>query len=436
MPQPSSLISHLSSLNFRSQLVSQLSSLISQSQLVVRFSWLLAEYSVARKSHSHRRSPLLLSALLATRKSKMTQIGSRVSENGASNESIPNTSSPNNEVEVDSDTSKKENSRNLELPVGSILTSSLMKVELRKPNATYCAKSYAASTSSNGTSSMNTHMRICPKFPHDTVDKGQNLLNFLPSSMGAKEGVINTWKFEAQSRRALAKMIIVDELSFSFVKKEGFKNFMRVTVPQFHIPYRRTVTRDCYELYCEERQLLKKVYKESRPRVCLTTDTWTSIQKINCIHKGGDMAACITNCLLEWGLDNVFTITVDNASSNDVTVKEVSKQLSNWGTNIMDGDHLHVRCMEHILNLIVQDGLKEIGEDGTSAKDGTSADILTSVDWKNVRSMVKFLETFYVLTLKLRSEPFPINIEEDLEYLEQLELDFACSGTESSNIDI
>uniref|UniRef100_A0A3Q7IHG7 Uncharacterized protein n=1 Tax=Solanum lycopersicum TaxID=4081 RepID=A0A3Q7IHG7_SOLLC len=31
-------------------------------------------------------------------------------------------------------------------------------------------------------------------------------------------------------------MIIVDELPFSFVEKEGFKNFMRVTMPQFHIP--------------------------------------------------------------------------------------------------------------------------------------------------------------------------------------------------------
>ena len=125
------------------------------------------------------------------------------------------------------------------------------------------------------------------------------------------------------------------------------------------------------------------VFKETRPRVCLTTDTWTSIQKINymCLtthfidrnwilhkriinfcpissHKGVDMAACITNCLLEWGLDNVFTITVDNASSNDVTVKEMSKKLSNWETNIMDDDHLHVRCMTHILNLIVQDRLK------------------------------------------------------------------------------
>ncbi|KAM3246221.1 hypothetical protein P3L10_007988 [Capsicum annuum] len=72
------------------------------------------------------------------------------------------------------------------------------------------------------------------------------------------------------------------------------------------------------------------------------------------------MAFSITNCLLEWGLDIVFSITVDNASSKDVTVIEMSKQLNNWGTNIMEGQHLHVRCMTHILNLIVQDGLKEI----------------------------------------------------------------------------
>ncbi|KAH0696474.1 hypothetical protein KY290_013840 [Solanum tuberosum] len=309
----------------------------------------------------------------------MTQIGSRVSESGASNDSIPNTSSPN-EVEFDVDTSKKR--------------------KVMEPRAT-------SSTSSNGTSSMNTPMRICPKFPCDTVDKGQNLINFPPSSMGAKEGVISSWKFDqAQSKRALAKMRIVDELPFSFVEKEGFKNFMRVTVSQFHIPSHRTVTRDCYELYLEERQLLKK------------------------------------------DLDNVFTITIDNASSNDVTVKEMSKQLSNWGTNIMDGDHLHVRCMTHILNLIVQDGLKEIGEDGTSAKGGTSADILTNIEpdsdgfdilmwWKvneprfpilaeMARDVLAIPISSIALEYSLRNEPFPINIEQNLEYLEQLELVATC----------
>ena len=54
---------------------------------------------------------------------------------------------------------------------------------------------------------MNTHMRTCPKFPRDTVNKGQNLINFLPSSTRTKEGVISTWKFDqAQSRKALSKM--------------------------------------------------------------------------------------------------------------------------------------------------------------------------------------------------------------------------------------
>ncbi|PHT31932.1 hypothetical protein CQW23_28269 [Capsicum baccatum] len=41
-------------------------------------------------------------------------------------------------------------------------------------------------------------------------------------------------------------------------------------------------------------------------------------------------------------------------------VSALSKKLDMWGTNVMDGKHLYVRCMTHILNLIVQDGLKEI----------------------------------------------------------------------------
>ena len=71
---------------------------------------------------------------------------------------------------------------------------------------------------------MNTNKRTCPKFPRDTVDKGQNLINFLPSSMRVKEGVISTWKFDqAQSRKALAKMIVVDELPLVLLRKRVLK---------------------------------------------------------------------------------------------------------------------------------------------------------------------------------------------------------------------
>nr|XP_009774458.1 PREDICTED: zinc finger BED domain-containing protein RICESLEEPER 2-like [Nicotiana sylvestris] len=71
------------------------------------------------------------------------------------------------------------------------------------------------------------------------------------------------------------------------------------------------------------------------------------------------MAMCIIDYLREWGLQKIFTVTVDNASSNDVTVEKLSDKLDDWGTNSINGQHLHMRCMAHIINLIVKDGLKE-----------------------------------------------------------------------------
>ncbi|XP_070045663.1 zinc finger BED domain-containing protein RICESLEEPER 3-like [Nicotiana tomentosiformis] len=153
-------------------------------------------------------------------------------------------------------------------------------------------------------------------------------------------------------RRALVEMVITEELPFSFVEKRGFKKFMSIAQPLFNVPSCRTITRDCFQVYNKDRLKLMKIFREVKSKICLTTDTWTSLQRINymCLtghfidrdwvlhkrilnfcpissHKGDEMAKVIGNYLLEWKLDKVFTVTVDNASSNDVTVKEFSKQL-------------------------------------------------------------------------------------------------------------
>ena len=60
------------------------------------------------------------------------------------------------------------------------------------------------------------------------------------------------------------------------------------------------------------------------------------------------------------GIEMVFTITVDNASSNDTAIIHLKRRLRGWNGLVCDGDFIHVRCSAHILNLVVNEGLKDL----------------------------------------------------------------------------
>ncbi|XP_075095475.1 zinc finger BED domain-containing protein RICESLEEPER 2-like [Nicotiana tabacum] len=92
-------------------------------------------------------------------------------------------------------------------------------------------------------------------------------------------------------------------------------------------------------LHCESASKKRKVMKE-RSVAWGYIDKFNDdegIKKVRCNHKGQDLASDVAKCLLEWGLDKFFTVTVDHASSNDVMVKELSKQFTRWNTNLMEG---------------------------------------------------------------------------------------------------
>jgi len=82
-----------------------------------------------------------------------------------------------------------------------------------------------------------------------------------------------------ECRQALAKMVIIDELPFNFVEGRGFKLFTRTMQPRFDIPSHFTIMRDYLKLYVEENDRLRTALRGQR--LCLTTDTWLSIQNIN-----------------------------------------------------------------------------------------------------------------------------------------------------------
>ena len=74
-------------------------------------------------------------------------------------------------------------------------------------------------------------------------------------------------------------------------------------------------------------------------------------------HKGDTIGRAVESCLLKWGIDRLFTITANNASSNDVAINYMKKKTKERDKSILAGEFMHMRCCPHILNLIVQSGL-------------------------------------------------------------------------------
>ena len=147
-----------------------------------------------------------------------------------------------------------------------------------KGKCNYCASVLACDPRSNGTTALNNHFaNVCKQKPSEELK--QSHLNF--NAEGDKFNLVN-WKFDPDGiRKALASMVIVDELPYKFVEGVGFKNFMLHAQPKFKIPSRWTIARDCFSFYIDKKMRFKDYLEQKKQRVCLTTDTWTSIQRIN-----------------------------------------------------------------------------------------------------------------------------------------------------------
>ncbi|KAH0778511.1 hypothetical protein KY290_004938 [Solanum tuberosum] len=128
---------------------------------------------------------------------------------------------------------------------------------------------------------------------------------------------------------------------------------MAKAFPNFDVPSRVTVARHCLRIYQEEKEKLKELIKNQR--VCLTSDTWTSIQNYTYMvviahwiddqwnqqkrilnffqtpdHKGETIAKGIEDCLLGWGIENLFIVTLDNATANDAAIKSLKGRIEDW----------------------------------------------------------------------------------------------------------
>lgn len=103
---------------------------------------------------------------------------------------------------------------------------------------------------------------------------------------------------------------------------------------------------------------------------CHFVDSWWHLQKrvlnfchVPPPHSGVIIAYSLQKCFIDWGIENeVCTIIVDNARNNDEAIRILKDDFGLKKALYVGRQILHVRCCAHIINLLVQDEISQIGD--------------------------------------------------------------------------
>jgi len=156
-----------------------------------------------------------------------------------------------------------------------------------KAACNYCNRMFACHWR-NDTSTRMVHLEKCPTSPlrKSDIPKGQTLLQSSFKKM-SEEGSTNSntnqlgfMKYDPiKIRKLIVQYFIKEELSFRHADSDGFRELMNGIEPRFNLPCRITLQKDCMKLY-EEVKLNLRAFLRGK-RICITTDTWTSLQSLN-----------------------------------------------------------------------------------------------------------------------------------------------------------
>lgn len=255
----------------------------------------------------------------------------------------------------------------------------------RKPIGTcnYCKTEIPISYGS--TSGLKNHLELrCKSSPMYKGSKDEKSQPTLINECMAQGSTLVMHTFnQKRCEIKVAEYVITDEVSFRAIEGKGLKNWIFELQPRFKMPDRKKIAGMVYDLFLKKKARIKDALNGQR--VSLTSDTWTSIQNLNYMvitahfldsewnlhkriinftkinsHVGEEIGKLIEVCLREWGIEKVFSIVVDNATSNDTAIDYLKKRMKSENTLLFQGKYLHLRCSCHILNLIVKDGLKEL----------------------------------------------------------------------------
>ncbi|GJY21114.1 zinc finger BED domain-containing protein RICESLEEPER 2-like protein [Tanacetum coccineum] len=190
-------------------------------------------------------------------------------------------------------------------------------------------------------------------------------------------------------REQFAGLVIQRGLPFNhFDDEQTTRVFQKHLQPRYSHVSRTTLKRDAMKLWVMAKQAIIDRFLQINTNVNLTTDVWTPPHGVPgsyiCVtahwiepgtwqmmkrviafedfpvpHTGSALAKTLINVFVKFKLENkIMSITLDNASNNTSAIGKLRLKYE----PPMEGRFYHSRCVAHIINLCVQDGLavKEI----------------------------------------------------------------------------
>jgi hypothetical protein len=257
---------------------------------------------------------------------------------------------------------------------------------------TRCGWNTSDSLRQTSTSNMKNHLAKHSIYPPSVtnLDSGKKpQLNIL-SFMGRKESLTHQEILE----RNLLRWIITEKQAFTTIEAPTFQQIFQ-DIRGIALPFssRHTLRQRIMDDFTVQRAQLKEELATTCKTISLSLDVWTSKNHLPIIgiighwlteefdyqekvlefaelhgaHSGENLATAVETTLIELGLEHkLITITGDNASNNETMASELFYSLSNrlqvLGKDstkdmapLYQGLDSYIRCLAHILNLIVKD---------------------------------------------------------------------------------
>lgn len=246
-------------------------------------------------------------------------------------------------------------------------------------NCRHCGKDMSCLTAS-GTSNLRKHLQVCKGHAAWQAAKAFSEQENQTELNQDQEGNLCFGKVsEAVFHEATNELIVLAELPLAFSECLGWRHFckkMKLDNPQS----RRTCTREIVKMYADRKATMKKIFGENKHRLSLTTDIWVApFTKASYMvitahfidvnwklkkmiigfknvpdHKGSTISKVLLECLSEWDIKKIFSITVDNATANTSAMRKFKEGfILQHGDEalVLKGDFLHLRCSTHLISI-------------------------------------------------------------------------------------